>query len=679
MSDEPKRVIQHFSEYPNILSDTVYKNIYLQNKQYFDTEVKYAEFVVDDRYTNDNKQINNFHIESNILKFVAKNYLNPDTFYAPEHSIGDITEDIKLSLKKELNRCYLIDIRNNKKYQLNNTGKETWTQNVFSLYKLLKHICGDKYTTTIEITEQDIENIQWTNDKTGKLKSLVKNNSDDIQKLIYCAINLFQNLVLNYAHKFYGSNNIISQFSSDRIFIIDIINDQPYITMISNITYLYINHNLIITYAYFLQFNPLNYIEEESPKVLLQLLHKPNIKQTILQDSMHYLSSIMDNYWNLNIFRCLFNEPLTQQSTFLKTAKDRSYRPYIPKLSTDDAFENLSCSAYGGKNKDNPRCTYNGLLKNVDYLTDKHCYDIDGVVILNEINRFISNEKFKYLPVCFIFSIDENTLIKLFRKTHNPDIPYIIEIIKTTVFLRENVYKEEIVLPSTVNFNLPEYQKVIFIVNTQYEETFPDSMLSIEGMKSIIKNKEVYKDLCNCEEHIPVLVSSYLARNILTVSLLYSILNFNQSNPFMKIINNFEIITRLHCIIAFSRFYNLEEIRYPSPNSNSIESFFQKIEEIENGLMINGEKSILNKYIEELKEYVMINALPIDMVNYIINDNNILRSKNIFTIDPAPQSGGVKKSKYHNKYHNKYRNKYSNKYSKTLNSSKITKKKNKLF
>ena len=399
---------------------------------------------------------------------------------------------MKTELAKEINRTDYYDFINKKKYKINKIttkdGQDLWVKYLFAFYKLLEHIYGHDVIGVI--TLEEIAHIKWVNDNT-----IVEPTTNiNIKKLIFCAKSVFQKFILQYQRKLpsfeHETNNFMANIPSESsVHIIDIINNIPYMSLVCSIQLLNGTKALNLPrYGSFIQFNNI-YNIDEIPKAIFYLFYKPNITQTAIQDIMQYYLTFMDTCMNVNIFKCLNN----QKKAFQKP------------------FDSYDC--FGMQKSIDPKCTYNGLLNYIDYVSNKDSKSVD---ILNEIQNFINNAKFKYLPICFFFCIDKNILFALLNLNNriSDNSLCIAAYSKDGKILLQgdcnNNQTNTNTEPKDINIQIPEYQKIIFIVNENNDKTNINSQLSINEIKFIIENQENYKKLCDCKQYIPVLVSSYL-------------------------------------------------------------------------------------------------------------------------------------------------------------------------
>jgi hypothetical protein len=556
------------------------------------------------------KKIYKFHADSNLIKFKFTDYKNLKKLANEiEKSSSNIPKVVD-QMFTDLHRSDFFDIKNNKNYVIQDGSYE---HKLYSLYNLLREVFGAKLKMRNDIKIEEfrkiLNNKQYWNkiffnpDEYNKsndlqLSDLFSNDNDykvadDIKLIIYISLECsqtFEATLYNNTHLMLDSNDgsFDLGISSFKLSILDVFDDKPYFIKGSNlIPFLNIDGIPIskFTVGYGFSINSVDNINGLHTNCLLNLLYKPNPNNLILQDCIDYLQEVLKNISNINIFRCLSEDKVKAEKGDTKKGLGpgisalEMYRTYRPK---DDIYKPFHCSGADKDSRNNPICTYNGLLNYVDEFADKHCYDLRREDIFVEIKKFISKEIYKYMPLCFIFSINMHICNKLFKGVDGVvnGIDYnryfLIEIVESIPTVKYIDVNPEVIQLQTLGaqLQLPKYQKIIFMVTNENpdEVSCPwlvgkekekyelgDPWLPIKDMKYILENKDKYKKILNIEnKYLTILVSSNFIKNICNVSLLYyfNIDEYSKINNFFFTqlrYNNYTNLSNVLLTISFNR------------------------------------------------------------------------------------------------------------------------------
>lgn len=642
-----------------------------------------------------------------------------------------LNEDQKIPLIledsiKDIDRISYYDNLNNKVYKITHVYNST--KKLYSLYKLVKKIYESKDIKIFEyeITEEQITEIlnnenYWNplylkselyniydrqNDIPATIESLFNNDSsrgniinNDLKKLFYIAILCFQNFQINikqYFMNMYDKENVFLQQyldnASEKIVLFDFINEKPYINLASNLINVINDGNgyrkLNIGYMYII--NSIDDITNLHCKVLMHLLYTPKPNNSIMEDCLEYSYNLLKKIGNINIFRCLTEEREkaqkgdTGEGAGAGIPAKNMYLTYRPK---DDKYESVSCSGFTKKGfttepkaKDDIQCTYGDMLNYVDNL-DQRCYELSRYQLFEEINRFLSQDVYKYVPICFMFSINIHICNKLFKaidgNTANIDfrrhfvigirselhnrireyIPYVIYIDTQEEIQLGKLVKSKLDDPiESPLLTMPEYHKLFFIVSTEdideiacpwligegkekekYEHG--DPWMPINSMKELIKKSDKYRKIIGfAEKYVPVFIASNFIKNILSLTLLYSTLyDNNKSNHFINFqiegrkYGYFDYITNFLLKVSFNRII-LELIDYTkklNPEFRYVE-FYRIMKQINNAIeepliieKINDDDAphqitLLKEHFDGVKSMMALNLSAEQIFNYCI-------------------------------------------------------------
>jgi hypothetical protein len=426
--------------------------------------------------------------------------------------------------------------------------------------------------------------------------------------------------------------------------LFDFINEKPYINLASNLRNIMIDEGIrSINIGSMYIINSIDDIANLDCKVLIHLLYTPNSNNSIMEDSFKYSYDLLKKIVNINIFRCLTEEREkaekgdTRKGAGALVPAKNMYTTYRPE---NDKYVNISCSGktrtLSGKQtaKDNPKCTYGDMLNYVDNFT-KHCYEYTKFDLFKEINNFISQEFYKYMPICFIFSINIHICKKLFKSVGSGiDIvfnrQFVIQIRESTPYVKYIDTFEEFKLDSLKTqdaasiplLNISKYHKLFFIVSTEDIDAnacpwlkdkdkfdLGDPWLSINDMQELIKKSNKYRDIIGFTlNYVPVFVASNFIKNILSLTLLYSTLAENsRQNSFIYYVTP-TVKTGVH----YGNFHNITDFLLKISFNRIILELLDYIKKLKPNLRYDEFNKIMGNINKLIKEPIIIEKLNDD-------------------------------------------------------------------
>lgn len=561
------------------LLENILLTVYEENK---------GEFVKDDFYNNadvyaNNKKIEQFHIESDIIKFIYHNHKNYKLLYSLKEMQDKDNFPIFIldKINRDISRKHFFDKVNNTLFNIENIG--SFANKIFNFYLKLKQIYKNIFlddSITVEKFDEVLKSVDSWN------KELIINNEDDYDKLreIKAAslFNPIKDISLDIKNTFYFAmfflqhlDTSITQtnlnlLSKEKIIILDVIYDKPYFTIaiticpqIENIGFFTIG---CIFYSHTLES-----IGSLDTNVLFKLFYKPNLSNTISQDVIKYAGYLIKKISCVNILKYLTLGNNNKELNFYKTfrIKDNNFEVIDESKCTIDKDSNEFSA-----------CTYNGSLCYYENQIQKKLIDISKDDIITLINNFTNQELYKYMPICFIISINIFNFKKICIFSHSDDnkIQYnrsfLIEIsFNKKIYIKYldgNKEQHELTLINPLDITITKYQKIFFIVtNEDFDKNNPslnlenihnygDTPLSIKDLIQKIEQINDCQQIIDPElKYIPIFASPNLNRNI-TGILLSGYFYFNQKfsvnylNTY-KNIHNFNEITNLFIRITFQR------------------------------------------------------------------------------------------------------------------------------
>jgi hypothetical protein len=653
-------------------------------------------------FTIDENKIKNFIINKKnpqTVKFIYKNFKNIKKLYPKFKSEFNTYKYPPCVYQFFLDayRTEFYNARTGEFYSLNNEDLNNEDHmKIYAYYKLLKSIYGELIPIRDDITAKTFKTIIETREYWNPIffdidkysaetdldfTSLFSNDpeynvDDDIKLVFYFCIMLMQTLDASLMNQTSDESNVNNMhiwnnigFTNNKLTILDIFDNKPYLTIGSNLCSTLnifitdennkdINYNSLITCGYGFNTCSIDDIANKDAKFVLKLLYKPNDNNTIMEDCIEYAKILFKELGNINIFRCLTEEQAkaikadTKKGESVGLAKEM-YTTYRPK---DDTYKSASCSGRSkytrwGKHPDEPEakydlnCTYGDMLNYVDNLTD-FCFQLTKYKLFEEINKFINKEFYKYMPICFIFSINIHICNKLFKGLAPEDYinfnrQFVIQIREFTPYVKYIDTFEEFALDSLKPqdaeslplLNISKYHKLFFIVSTEdiddiacpwlkekekEKEKFDlgDPWLPIYSMKKILEKSFRYQKIFDFEmKYIPVFVSSNFIKNILSISLLYTYLNdkLNAAKINSVFINdfnyyNFDHITDSLLMISFNRII-LELLDYIKKLKPDLQ--YLKFNEIMNKINDEIDEKII---VEQIDESSTVNPTEIKLL-----------------------------------------------------------------